>query len=147
MLRNNKQYCCAKHTDQSSSQGIERVMHTDRDGWPVVSWGSNYDGTPIPPPPTNPEFADAIAHWNPVISPSGIAFYTGKAIPGWKDNLLIGDSPHRPSSASRSTERRSQAKSAFRWERAFVTWCKVPMARFMCSPTRPMGNSQVHSRP
>jgi glucose/arabinose dehydrogenase len=59
-------------------------------GWPVVSWGSNYDGTPIPPPPTNPEFADAIAHWNPVISPSGIAFYTGKAIPGWKDNLLIG---------------------------------------------------------
>jgi glucose/arabinose dehydrogenase len=59
-------------------------------GWPVVSWGSNYDGTPIPPPPAHPEFADAIAHWNPVISPSGITFYTGEAIPGWKDNLLIG---------------------------------------------------------
>ena len=58
-------------------------------GWPVVSWGSNYDDTPIPPPPTHPEFADAIAHWNPVISPSGITFYTGDAIPGWKDNLLI----------------------------------------------------------
>ena len=25
-----------------------------------------------------------------MISPSGIAFYTGDAIPGWKDNLLIG---------------------------------------------------------
>ena len=59
-------------------------------GWPVVSWGSNYDETPIPPPPTHPEFTDAIAHWNPVISPSGITFYTGEAIPGWKDNLLIG---------------------------------------------------------
>ena len=58
-------------------------------GWPVVSWGSNYDDTPIPPPPTHPEFTDAIAHWNPVISPSGITFYTGDAIPGWKDNLLI----------------------------------------------------------
>ena len=58
-------------------------------GWPMVSWGSNYDGTPIPPPTTHPEFAAAIAHWNPVISPSGIAFYTGNAIPGWKDNLLI----------------------------------------------------------
>ncbi|MGE5261024.1 MAG: PQQ-dependent sugar dehydrogenase [Actinomycetota bacterium] len=58
-------------------------------GWPVVSWGSNYDDTPIPPPPTHPEFTDAIAHWNPVISPSGITFYTGEAIPGWKDNLLI----------------------------------------------------------
>ncbi len=58
-------------------------------GWPVVSWGSNYDDTPIPPPPTHPEFADAVAHWNPVISPSGIAFYTADAIPGWKGNLLL----------------------------------------------------------
>jgi glucose/arabinose dehydrogenase len=58
-------------------------------GWPLVSWGSNYDDTPIPAPPTHPEFADAIAHWNPVISPSGITFYTSEAIPGWKDDLLI----------------------------------------------------------
>jgi glucose/arabinose dehydrogenase len=58
-------------------------------GWPVVSWGSNYDDTPIPPPTTHPEFTDAIAHWNPVISPSGITFYTGDAIPGWKNDLLI----------------------------------------------------------
>jgi glucose/arabinose dehydrogenase len=58
-------------------------------GWPVVSWGSNYDDTPILPPPTHPELTDAIAHWNPVISPSGITFYSGVAIPGWKDNLLI----------------------------------------------------------
>jgi aldose sugar dehydrogenase len=58
-------------------------------GWPVVSWGKNYDGTHIPDPSTHPEFADAIAHWTPVISPSGITFYTGDAIPGWKGNLLI----------------------------------------------------------
>jgi aldose sugar dehydrogenase len=66
------------------------VLEPGKDyGWPVVSWGSNYDDTPIPPPTTHPEFTDAIAHWNPVISPSGITFYTGDAIPGWKDNLLI----------------------------------------------------------
>jgi glucose/arabinose dehydrogenase len=59
-------------------------------GWPIVSWGDNYDGSKIPDPPTHPEFADAIYHWNPVISPSGIAFYTGDAIPAWKGNLLIG---------------------------------------------------------
>jgi len=58
-------------------------------GWPVVSWGSNYDGTNIPDPPEHPEFTDAIYHWNPVISPSGIAFYTADAIPGWKGNLLL----------------------------------------------------------
>jgi glucose/arabinose dehydrogenase len=59
-------------------------------GWPVVSWGKHYDGREIPKPPTHPEFADAIYHWNPVISPSGITFYTGDAIPAWKGNLLIG---------------------------------------------------------
>ena len=59
-------------------------------GWPVVSWGKHYDGREIANPPTHPEFADAIHHWTPVISPSGMTFYTGEAIPGWKDNLLIG---------------------------------------------------------
>ena len=59
-------------------------------GWPVVSWGNHYTGEDIPDPPTHPEFADAIYHWNPVISPSGITFYTADAIPGWKGNLLIG---------------------------------------------------------
>jgi glucose/arabinose dehydrogenase len=58
-------------------------------GWPVVSWGNHYTGEDIPDPPTHPEFADAIYHWNPVISPSGITFYTANAIPAWKGNLLI----------------------------------------------------------
>jgi glucose/arabinose dehydrogenase len=58
-------------------------------GWPVVSWGKNYDGTDIPDPPEHAEFADAIYHWTPVISPSGITFYTADAIPGWKGNLIL----------------------------------------------------------
>jgi glucose/arabinose dehydrogenase len=59
-------------------------------GWPVVSWGKHYDGRDIPEPPTHPEFTDAIYHWNPVISPSGMTFYTADTIPAWKGNLLIG---------------------------------------------------------
>jgi aldose sugar dehydrogenase len=67
-------------------------------GWPVVSWGTHYDGEDIPNPPTRPEFTDAVRHWTPVISPSGITFYTAEAIPGWtafaipawKGDLLIG---------------------------------------------------------
>ena len=58
-------------------------------GWPVVSWGKHYDGTDIPDPTEHPEFADAIYHWNPVISPSGMTFYTADTIPGWKDNLIL----------------------------------------------------------
>jgi len=59
-------------------------------GWPVVSWGRHYDGRFIPPPTTRPDLAAPIRYWNPVIAPSGMAFYTGDAIPAWKGNLLIG---------------------------------------------------------
>ncbi len=59
-------------------------------GWPVVSWGINYDGSEIPDPPTRPEFADAIKHWSPVISPSGMIFYTGDVFPEWRGNAMIG---------------------------------------------------------
>ncbi len=58
-------------------------------GWPVVSWGINYDGTGIPDPPTHPEFADAVAHWTPVISPSGMTFYTGDTFADWSGSLFI----------------------------------------------------------
>jgi glucose/arabinose dehydrogenase len=59
-------------------------------GWPLVSWGRHYSGTDIPDPPTRPDLAQSIRHWTPVIAPSGMAFYTGDAIPAWKGNLLIG---------------------------------------------------------
>jgi glucose/arabinose dehydrogenase len=76
----------------SSGQGGDEINipEAGKDyGWPVVSWGSNYHDTPIPDPLSHPEFADAVAHWNPVISPSGVAFYTADAILGWKGNLLL----------------------------------------------------------
>ncbi|XSG81042.1 MAG: PQQ-dependent sugar dehydrogenase [Methyloligella sp. ZOD6] len=58
-------------------------------GWPVVSWGDNYDGSEIPDPPTHPEFVDAVKHWTPVISPSGMTFYTGEEFPEWDGNALL----------------------------------------------------------
>jgi aldose sugar dehydrogenase len=59
-------------------------------GWPMVSWGEHYDGNQIPDPPTRPEFEDAVRHWTPVISPSGMTFYSGDMFPDWKNNALIG---------------------------------------------------------
>jgi glucose/arabinose dehydrogenase len=58
-------------------------------GWPLVSWGSHYDGRPIPKPPTRPDLAAPIYYWNPVISPSGMTFYTADAIPAWRGSLLL----------------------------------------------------------
>lgn len=59
-------------------------------GWPVVSWGDDYDGSPRPDPTTRPEFADAAIHWSPTISPSGLIFYTGDLFPAWQGSALIG---------------------------------------------------------
>lgn len=59
-------------------------------GWPVVSWGQHYDGTNIPDPPTHPRFAEPVIYWTPVISPSGMTFYTGDLFSEWRGSLLIG---------------------------------------------------------
>ena len=60
-------------------------------GWPRVSYGVNYDGTPVGSgKPTMEGVTDPIWHWTPSIAPSGIAFYTGNLIPGWKGSMLNG---------------------------------------------------------
>ena len=58
-------------------------------GWPLASWGRHYSGEAIPAPPTRPNLAPSIFHWNPVIGPSGMAFYDADAIPEWRGSLLI----------------------------------------------------------
>ena len=59
-------------------------------GWPFVSEGDNYDGTPLPRPVTRPEFKRAVTYWNPSISPSGLLLYSGEMFSGWRGSLLSG---------------------------------------------------------
>ncbi|WP_116126687.1 PQQ-dependent sugar dehydrogenase [Lewinella sp. IMCC34183] len=69
---------------------LNQVHAGENYGWPVVSWGKNYDDTNIPDPTTRPEFADAALYWSPTISPSGMVFYTGDVFAAWRGNALIG---------------------------------------------------------
>ena len=59
-------------------------------GWPVVSWGINYDGVEIPDPTEFPQFEDAVHHWSPVRSPSGMIVYTGDMFPEWRGDIFFG---------------------------------------------------------
>jgi len=59
-------------------------------GYPIVSNGDHYDGTPIPDHDTRPEFAVPAVWWNPVISPSSLLFYSGDEFPQWRGNAFIG---------------------------------------------------------
>ena len=68
---------------------LNRIEPGTNYGWPLVSWGRHYDGRPIPDPPTRPDLTDAVTYWDPVISPSGMAFYTGDRFPEWTGSLMI----------------------------------------------------------
>src|SRR3954465_1203209 len=59
-------------------------------GWPIVSNGDNYDGSPIPDHPTRPEFQAPKIWWNPSISPSSLMIYSGSLFPQWRGSALIG---------------------------------------------------------
>ena len=60
-------------------------------GWPRVSYGVNYDGTPVGTGKAKMEGVDDPRwHWTPSIAPSGMAFYTGDLFPAWKGSLFNG---------------------------------------------------------
>jgi glucose/arabinose dehydrogenase len=60
-------------------------------GWPLVTYGEEYSGEPIPGAVTAREgFEQPVYYWDPVIAPSGMQFYTGDAFPAWRGNLFVG---------------------------------------------------------
>ncbi|MBC8065374.1 MAG: PQQ-dependent sugar dehydrogenase [Chlorobia bacterium] len=69
---------------------INAIASRGNYGWPIVSNGDNYNLSRIPDHDTNPRFAKPTITWNPVISPSGMIFYTGDMFSKWRGNALIG---------------------------------------------------------
>jgi len=60
-------------------------------GWPVVSYGVNYDGSPVGTGKREaPGMTGPIYHWTPSIGVSGMAFYTADALPGWRGDVFVG---------------------------------------------------------
>lgn len=62
----------------------------DNYGWPIVSWGDQYSGLPIPDHDTRPEFNAPEVYWVPTIAPSGLIIYSGSMFPKWHGNAFIG---------------------------------------------------------
>lgn len=59
-------------------------------GWPVVTYGMNYDGSPITAETEKPGIEPPITYWVPSIAVCGLDFYTGDRFPKWKNDLLVG---------------------------------------------------------
>lgn len=59
-------------------------------GWPLVTFGMNYDGTPISNRTEEPGLEPPVIDWTPSIAVSEIEFYTGDRFPQWRNNLFVG---------------------------------------------------------
>lgn len=59
-------------------------------GWPVVSYGINYNGKIITPITEKEGITDPLHYWIPSIAPSGMAFVNSNIYKGWKGNLMVG---------------------------------------------------------
>jgi glucose/arabinose dehydrogenase len=59
-------------------------------GWPVITYGREYSGDEVGQGiQQKAGMEQPVYYWDPVISPCGICFYKGNAIPEWQNNLFV----------------------------------------------------------
>lgn len=59
-------------------------------GWPVITYGINYNGTILAETSEKPGMEQPIHYWVPSIATSGLTVVTSDKYPGWKGNILVG---------------------------------------------------------
>ena len=60
-------------------------------GWPVAVHGIDYPGKDIGEGVVHRDgMEDPVYYWDPVIAPSGLAFYTGTLFPEWQGSVFVG---------------------------------------------------------
>lgn len=69
---------------------LNRIMAGRNYGWPVITYGINYDGTIITENRVEEGMEQPILYWRPSIAVSGLDFYDGDAFPYWRNHLLVG---------------------------------------------------------
>ena len=67
---------------------LNRIEAGENYGWPDVSYGENYDGTPVGTGEPRAEgFAEPQYYWDPVIAPGGFTFYEGEMF-DWEGDVI-----------------------------------------------------------
>jgi glucose/arabinose dehydrogenase len=60
-------------------------------GWPIITYGQDYSGRPMGEGLTaQAGMEQPLYFWDPVIAPSGLAFYEGDMFPTWRGSALLG---------------------------------------------------------
>ena len=58
-------------------------------GWPVISYGMNYDGTTLTDLTAKEGMEQPVTYWVPSIAPCGANFYAGELFPKWRNQLFV----------------------------------------------------------
>lgn len=69
---------------------LNHIRRARNYGWPVITYGMNYDGTPISGKTKQRGMEQPVINWTPSIAVSEIEFYTGERFPRWKGALFVG---------------------------------------------------------
>lgn len=69
---------------------VNRPEAGENYGWPVIGYGRHYSGAQIGVGTAKEGMEQPLFYWDPSIAPSGAAFYTGDALPGWRGQLFVG---------------------------------------------------------
>jgi aldose sugar dehydrogenase len=80
-------------TVEHGARGGDELNHPEAGknyGWPVISYGRNYDLTPIGEGAVKQGMEQPVYYWDPVIAPSGMLFYTGDKFPEWRGSIFVG---------------------------------------------------------
>jgi len=70
---------------------LNQILRGRNYGWPVVTYGIDYDGTIISKETERPGMESPRAHWTPSPGISGLTFYLGEAFPNWRNQVLVAN--------------------------------------------------------
>jgi len=69
---------------------LNRIQPGKNYGWATITYGIEYSGEKVGQGITQEQgLEQPVYYWDPVVSPSGMTFYTGDNMPEWKNNLFI----------------------------------------------------------
>jgi glucose/arabinose dehydrogenase len=79
----------AEHGPKGGDE-LNKVEKGKNYGWPVITYGINYDGTPITDITAKEGMEQPVWYWVPSIATCGLTQVTSDKYPNWKNNFIVG---------------------------------------------------------